>query len=56
MVNEILNTEYHDIGPGVRQWTYQKCSEFGWYKTSDQPKHPYGSKIPLDFLLKVCKI
>ena len=36
-----------------RQWIYQTCTEFGWYQSSDQPGHPYGTKFPVDFSVKV---
>ena len=51
-VDYLGQTEYGSTG-GFRQWTYQTCSEFGWYQTSDQPDHPYGSKFPLEFSIKV---
>ena len=46
------HTEYGATG-GFRQWIYQTCTEFGWYQSSDQPGHPYGSKFPLEFSIKV---
>jgi len=53
-VDYLGQTEYGSTG-GFRQWTYQTCSEFGWYQTSDQPDHPYGSKFPLEFSIKLCE-
>ena len=44
--------EYGATG-GYRQWIYQTCTEFGWYQSSDQPGHPYGTKFPVDFTVKV---
>ena len=29
-------------------WLYQKCTEFGWFHTLDQPDHPYGYNVPLE--------
>ena len=46
--------EYGKTG-GFRQWIYQTCAEFGWYQTSDQTGHPYGSKLSLEFSIKVKK-
>ena len=55
MLDDLLKTEFDaSEQPGGRQWTYQTCSEFGWYQTSDQPKHPYGSRFPLKDSIKVC--
>ena len=48
MLEDLAQTEWDQaVQVGGRQWTYQTCSEFGWYQTTDQPKHPYGSRFPL---------
>ena len=48
MLDDLVQTEWDKaVQVGGRQWIYQTCSEFGWYQTSDQPKHPYGSRFPL---------
>ena len=47
------NPEWDSDGVGFRQWIYQTCTEFGWYQSSDQPDHPYGTKFPLEFSIKV---
>ena len=45
MVKELRQTSWSSIGGvGARQWTYQTCTEFGWYQSSDQPKHPFTDK------------
>jgi len=49
------NSEYDSDGVGYRQWIYQTCTEFGWYQSSDQPDHPYGTKFPLEFSIKMCQ-
>ena len=38
----------------MRQWIYQTCTEFGWYQTSNQEGHPYGSGFPLEFMEEWC--
>ena len=30
-----------------RPWFYQTCTEFGWYQSSSQKGHPFGSTFPL---------
>ncbi|CAF0704571.1 unnamed protein product [Brachionus calyciflorus] len=40
---------------GGRQWTYQTCVEFGFYQSTDSPKHPFGQNIPADFYINQCK-
>jgi len=55
MLDDLLETEWDkSIQVGGRQWTYQTCSEFGWYQSSDQPNHPYGSRFPVKDSIKVC--
>ena len=48
----LAQTEYGATG-GFRQWIYQTCTEFGWFQSSDQPNHPYGTKFTVDFSVKV---
>ena len=57
MLDDLLETEWDkSVQVGGRQWTYQTCAEFGWYQTSDQPNHPYGSRFPLKDSLKVSRL
>ncbi|XP_050530554.1 putative serine protease K12H4.7 [Daktulosphaira vitifoliae] len=39
---------------GGRQWTYQTCTEFGFYQTSNQEEHVFGNKFPIDFFIDMC--
>ena len=48
----LAQVEYGKTG-GYRQWIYQTCTEFGWYQSSEQPGHPYGTKFPVEFSVKV---
>ena len=41
--------------PSGRQWTYQTCTEFGYYQTSDSKGQPFGFKFPLEFFIKQCQ-
>ena len=52
MLDFLGQLEYGITG-GYRQWIYQTCTEFGWYQSSDQPGHPYGTKFPVEFSVKV---
>ncbi|CAO1422812.1 unnamed protein product [Diamesa serratosioi] len=39
----------------LRQWTYQTCSEFGWYATVTSKKQIFGTMYPtLDYFINVC--
>lgn len=39
---------------GIRQRTYQACTQLGWHHTSDSPNQPFGSRAPLDFFFQNC--
>jgi len=39
---------------GGRQWTYQTCTEFGWYQSSESPKLNFGNIIPAKFFEYMC--
>jgi len=39
---------------GFRQYTYQLCTQFGWYHSSDSRFQPYGSSFPADFRHQAC--
>lgn len=39
---------------GYRQWTYQTCTEFGYFQTSDSKYQVFGTNTPLEFFLKQC--
>lgn len=54
-VEELKATDWNSsASAGGRQWTYQTCTEFGWYQSSDQPGHVYGDAFPLDYWVKQC--
>ena len=37
-----------------RQWTYQTCTEFGFFQSSDYPNQPFGDYFSVDFFVKQC--
>jgi len=37
-----------------RQWFFQTCVEFGWFRTTGGSQ-PFGSSIPIDYFLKFCR-
>ena len=53
-----LNQCNHSVFPSVveRQWNYQKCTEFGFFKTTDSVKQPFGHFLPLDYYMKWCEL
>lgn len=42
------STKYED-----RQWTYQTCTEYGYFQTSESPYQPY-SGFPVQFDYQKC--
>ena len=39
----------------LRQWTYQTCSEFGWYAAVTPKKQMFGTMYPtLDYFVNTC--
>ena len=44
-----------EAAEGGRQWTYQTCSEFGWYQSSDTLSWP-GDIIPVSFFENMCQV
>uniref|UniRef100_A0A6P7GZ69 Serine protease K12H4.7 n=1 Tax=Diabrotica virgifera virgifera TaxID=50390 RepID=A0A6P7GZ69_DIAVI len=48
----VLNILIHFVG---RQWTYQTCTEFGYYQTSSYKPHIFGTRFPLSFSIQQCQ-
>jgi len=46
--------DYHR-NDAMRQWTWQTCTEFGYYQTSDSPEQPFGNHLGIRFSLNDCK-
>lgn len=56
MVEEMKNVSWDsETANGMRQWTYQTCTEFGFYQTSNDANSVYGDKFPADFFVQQCK-
>merc|ERR1712168_864567 len=54
-LSQLTNTTFGGSGVGRRQWTWQKCTEFGWYQTTNQESGVYGHTLPLDFFEQWCQ-
>lgn len=55
-VEFMRNTSWDSIvasAPG-KQWIYQTCAEFGWYRTTDSNNQPFGSSVPVAFYIQLC--
>ena len=56
MIEEMQNTNWKSMaGVGGRQWTYQTCTEFGWYQSSNQPSNPFTNLFGVEFFEKQCQ-
>lgn len=54
-IREMRNTSWD--GPasdGGRQWTFQTCSQFAYFQTTDSPDQPFGTFFPLKFSVQQC--
>lgn len=40
---------------GIRQRTYQQCTQLGWHHTSDSRNQPFGHRFPLQFSMDACQ-
>lgn len=56
MISDLKKTDWSsDSSEGGRQWTYQTCTEFGYYQTSDFKTQPFGHMFPLNFFIQQCQ-
>lgn len=55
MVAQMKNVSWDsEVSSGGRQWTYQTCTEFGFYQTSDKDTLVFGDKFPAEFFVRQC--
>lgn len=38
----------------MRSWTYQTCTEFGFYQTSTDVKSTFGDRFDVEYFIKQC--
>lgn len=56
MIEELSEISWSsEAGEGGRQWTYQTCTEFGWYQSSNQPGNPFTDLFNATFFEKQCQ-
>ncbi|OTF76646.1 Serine carboxypeptidase S28-like protein [Euroglyphus maynei] len=54
-LKKMLVTDFNKTEiPGARQWTYQTCTEFGFFQTSDRNDQPFGPYFPIKFFVQQC--
>lgn len=55
MIAQLANVTF-DPPQNARQWTYQTCSEFGYFQTTTSPNQPFaeGNWVTLDWYNQIC--
>lgn len=55
MIAQLKNVTF-DPPQNARQWTYQTCSEFGYFQTTTSPNQPFseGDWVTLDWYNQIC--
>lgn len=52
---EMYTRKPWDKQPNImRQWTYQTCTEYGYYQTTNSKKSVFGTLFPLSFFTDLC--
>uniref|UniRef100_A0AAQ6IP61 Uncharacterized protein n=1 Tax=Anabas testudineus TaxID=64144 RepID=A0AAQ6IP61_ANATE len=46
--------QYNEEGVAERQWTYQTCTEFGFYQTCEDATCPFSGMLTLQIDTKLC--
>ncbi|TDG53132.1 hypothetical protein AWZ03_000675 [Drosophila navojoa] len=55
MIAEMKNVSWDsEVAKGMRQWTYQTCTEFGFYQTSENKSDTFGDRFGIDFFIRQC--
>ncbi|XP_036006088.1 thymus-specific serine protease isoform X2 [Fundulus heteroclitus] len=53
-VNDLMDTSYKKRRRAERQWTYQTCTEFGFYQTCEDATCPFSGMLTLQAQTKLC--
>lgn len=56
-VEFLAETSWNAFGvlSGRRQFNYLRCSELGWFMTTDSENQPFGSSISLNYFIETCR-
>ncbi|XP_014356506.2 putative serine protease K12H4.7 [Papilio machaon] len=52
--NRMVDNYYKNKSDWTACWTYQTCTEFGYFQSSTSNKQPFTNNIPVDFFVKLC--
>ncbi|KAM4742724.1 thymus-specific serine protease [Anableps anableps] len=53
-VKDLLDTSHKNSRRAERQWTYQTCTEFGFYQTCEDTACPFSGMVTLQAQTKIC--
>ncbi|XP_041796642.1 thymus-specific serine protease [Chelmon rostratus] len=53
-VKDLMDTSLHSGRRTERQWTYQTCTEFGFYQTCEDTTCPFSGMVTLQVHTEVC--
>uniref|UniRef100_H2LX31 Serine protease 16 n=1 Tax=Oryzias latipes TaxID=8090 RepID=H2LX31_ORYLA len=53
-IKHLMDTSVHSSRRAERQWTYQTCTEFGFYQTCEDSTCPFSGLINLQAQTKLC--
>jgi hypothetical protein len=54
MIEELKNVATNSDVTAARSWTWQTCTEYGYFQTGDSTAQPFSNTISLDWFLKQC--
>ncbi|KAK6020793.1 hypothetical protein OSTOST_13546, partial [Ostertagia ostertagi] len=52
-VKALYRSQFTDLSASYL-WTWQTCTEFGFYQTTDYGFSIFGNPLPLNFFLQLC--
>uniref|UniRef100_A0A3B4YSE1 Thymus-specific serine protease-like n=1 Tax=Seriola lalandi dorsalis TaxID=1841481 RepID=A0A3B4YSE1_SERLL len=55
-VKDLMDTSLHSSRRAARQWTYQTCTEFGFYQTCEDATCPFSGMLTLQVDTQLCPL
>lgn len=52
--NYDFNSYVQGYDSNLKSWTYQTCTEFGFFITTSSPNQPFGRHLSSDFFQRIC--
>ncbi|XP_041359445.1 putative serine protease K12H4.7 [Gigantopelta aegis] len=55
MIDDLRKVDWNSsAAEGGRQWTYQTCTEFAFFQSTDLKDQPFGQTFPVNFSIQQC--